>query len=69
MKSCVFSCFFQNELKISQPEDIDFKRSKQKAIRVLYQNRLNLNSIQSPVSSQVSDEKACNSLLSITHFL
>ncbi|CAF1109135.1 unnamed protein product [Adineta ricciae] len=41
-----------NELKISQPEDIDFKRSKQKAIRVLYQNRLNLNSIQSPVPRQ-----------------
>jgi len=41
-----------NELKISQPEDIDFKRSKQKAIRVLYQNRLHLNSIQSPVTRQ-----------------
>ncbi|UJR27044.1 hypothetical protein I4U23_008348 [Adineta vaga] len=41
-----------NELKISQPEDIDFKRSKQKAIRVLYQNRLNLNSILSPVPPQ-----------------
>ncbi|CAF1408246.1 unnamed protein product, partial [Rotaria sordida] len=43
-----------NELKISQPEDIDFKRSKQKAIRVLYQNRLNLNSIQTPVPRQNS---------------
>ncbi|CAF1620885.1 unnamed protein product [Rotaria sp. Silwood1] len=41
-----------SELKISQPEDIDFKRSKQKAIRVLYQNRLNLNSIQTPVPRQ-----------------
>ncbi|CAF3191645.1 unnamed protein product [Rotaria sp. Silwood2] len=41
-----------NELKISQPEDIDFKRSKQKAIRVLYQNRFNLNSIQTPVPRQ-----------------
>ncbi|CAF3346955.1 unnamed protein product [Rotaria socialis] len=41
-----------NELKISQPEDIDFKRSKQKAIRVLYQNRLNLNSIRTPVPRQ-----------------
>jgi hypothetical protein len=44
----------QNDLKISQPEDIDFKRSKLKAIRVLYQNRLNLNSMQSPVSNKVS---------------
>ncbi|UJR22085.1 hypothetical protein I4U23_025151 [Adineta vaga] len=39
-----------NELRISQPEDIDFKRSKLKAIRVLYQNRINLNSISSPVT-------------------
>jgi hypothetical protein len=43
----------RNELKISQPEDIDFKRSKLKAIRVLYQNRILLNSIQSPVGQQV----------------
>ncbi|CAF2585295.1 unnamed protein product [Rotaria sp. Silwood2] len=43
-----------NELKISQPEDIDFKRSKLKAIRVLYQNRLNFNNIQSPVTHQNS---------------
>ncbi|CAF1390922.1 unnamed protein product [Adineta steineri] len=41
-----------NELKISQPEDIDFKRSKLKAIRVLYQNRIKLNSISSPVTQQ-----------------
>ncbi len=40
-------------LKISQPENIDFKRSKLKAIRVLYQNRLHLNSIQTPVGRQV----------------
>ncbi|CAF1175176.1 unnamed protein product [Adineta ricciae] len=39
-----------NELRISQPEEIDFKRSKLKAIRILYQNRLNLNSISSPVT-------------------
>ncbi|CAF3750512.1 unnamed protein product [Rotaria sordida] len=43
-----------NELKISQPEDIDFKRSKLKAIRVLYQNRINFNNIQSPVIHQNS---------------
>ncbi|CAF2196584.1 unnamed protein product [Rotaria magnacalcarata] len=41
-----------DELKISQPEDIDFKRSKLKAIRVLYQNRLNFKNIQSPVTHQ-----------------
>ena len=64
-------CFFlKNELKISQPEDIDFKRSKQKAIRVLYQNRLNLNSIQSPVSSPVSVERnSIFSQLSLVRFL
>jgi len=49
----IFHSYFQIELKISQPEDIDFKRSKQKAIRVLYQNRLHPNSIQSPVGHQV----------------
>ncbi|CAF1095658.1 unnamed protein product [Rotaria sp. Silwood1] len=43
-----------NELKISQPEDIDFKRSKLKAIRVLYQNRVNFNKVQSPVTHQNS---------------
>ena len=44
---------FQNEMTISQPEDIDFKRSKVKAIRVLYQNRIQLNSSQSLVGGEV----------------
>lgn len=46
----------KNHLHIQspQPEFIDFKRSKIKAIRVLYQNRLHFNSNQSPVTHQNS---------------
>lgn len=44
----------KNELKISQPEPIDFKRSRLKAIRVLYQNRWNITNSQTPVSNQIS---------------
>jgi len=50
-------------LQSPQPELIDFKRSKVKAIRVLYQNRLHFNSNQSSVTDQVERRKKSRKFL------